>query len=51
MASQNNFEIIRTVTLQNAKLLNIDKQYGSIEFGKKADLIITSKDLASDLKK
>lgn len=50
MGSQNNFEIIKAATLQKAKLLNIDKEYGSIEIGKKADLLITSKDPKIDLK-
>lgn len=50
MGSQNNFEIIKAATLQNAKLLNIDKEYGSIEIEKKADLLITSKDPKIDLK-
>lgn len=38
MGSQNNFEIIKAATLQNAKLLNIDKEYGSIEIGKKEQI-------------
>ena len=33
-------ELIKTVTLNPAKLLSMDKEYGSIEIGKKADLVI-----------
>jgi N-acetylglucosamine-6-phosphate deacetylase len=33
-------ELVKTVTLNPAKLLSVDKKYGSIEIGKNADLVI-----------
>lgn len=33
-------ELIKTVTLNPAKLLSVDREYGSIEIGKKADIVI-----------
>ncbi len=37
-------ELIKTVTLNPAKLLSVDKEYGSIEIGKKADIVIFDED-------
>ncbi len=37
-------ELIKTVTLNPAKLLSVDKEYGSIEVGKKADIVIFDED-------
>lgn len=37
-------ELVKTVTLNPAKLLSIDKEYGSIEIGKKADIVIFDND-------
>lgn len=33
-------KLVKTVTLNPAKLLSVDKEYGSIEIGKKADIVI-----------
>ena len=39
-----------TATLGNAKIAGIDKEVGSLEAGKIADLIVTDKDPLEDLK-
>ncbi|MEN8229644.1 MAG: N-acetylglucosamine-6-phosphate deacetylase [Bacteroidota bacterium] len=37
-------ELIKTVTLNPAKLLSVDNEYGSIEIGKRADIVIFDDD-------
>lgn len=41
-AGLNNYEVIETATINAAKCLKIDKEIGTIEVGKKANLIITN---------
>lgn len=43
-------DIIQIATLNGAQAMNIDKKYGSIEKGKKADLILYSKNPYDDYK-
>lgn len=38
------YELIKTVTLNPAKLLSVNEEYGSIEIGKKADIVIFDDD-------
>ena len=38
-----------TATLRNAEILGLDKQIGSVEVGKKADLLVVNDDPLKDL--
>ena len=42
-------EAFRGVTINAAKALDIDKEVGSIEIGKKADLVLWSTDNLNDI--
>ncbi len=43
-------EVIRTATLDPAKTLGLDKNLGSLEAGKLADLIVIDGDILSDIR-
>jgi len=43
-------EVIRAATLKGAELLGVDDEFGSIEVGKKADLVIVDENPLSNLK-
>jgi len=47
-AGFNSGEVVQIMSLNGAKILGIDKETGSIEAGKHADLILINGDLASD---
>jgi len=44
-----NEEVIRMATLGNAEIFGLDRELGSIEPGKKADLIVLNKDPLKDI--
>ena len=44
-------DAIKTATINNAMAIGIDDKYGTIEIGKKSDLIILNKDPLIDFEK
>jgi len=49
-AGLSNMEIIVAATMENARFFRVDKRLGSIEKGKRADLILLSKNPLDDIK-
>ena len=45
-----NFEVLKTATLHPAQYYRVEKQYGTIEAGKRADMIILARNPIADIK-
>ena len=50
LGGMSNFNILRSATLNGARTLGLDKQIGSLEVGKLADIIVLDKDPLKDIK-